>query len=128
MSARPAIEIARRTFLAVLLAVAAPSLLVGEEASAPLRVYVGTYTKADGSQGIYQAELNPVDGALKLVGLAGEAKNPSFLALPPNENFLYAVSEVADFDDSNGGAVSAFAVDASGKLALLNHQSSGGSG
>ena len=128
MSARPAFEIARRTFLAVLLAVASPSLLVGAEASAPIRVYIGTYTQADGSQGVYQAELNPADGALKLVGLAGEANNPSFLALPADEKFLYAVSEVADFDDSKGGAASAFAVDAAGKLALLNHQSSGGAG
>ena len=97
------------------------------EAAEPTRVYIGTYTQADGSQGIYQAELSD-DGALKLVGLAGEAKNPSFLALPPGDQFLYAVSEVADYDDSHGGAVSAFGVDESGSLALLNHQSSGGAG
>ena len=105
------------------------SLSITAKAAEPTLVYIGTYTQADGSQGIYQAELNADDGALKLIGLAGEAKNPSFLALPSGERFLYAVSEVDDYDESRGGAVSAFSVDASsGKLAMLNHQSSGGAG
>jgi 6-phosphogluconolactonase len=105
------------------------SLSITVKAAEPTRVYIGTYTQADGSLGIYQAELNTNDGALKLIGLAGEAKNPSFFALPSGDQFLYAVSEVADYDDSHGGAVSAFGVDtSSGKLGLLNHQSSGGAG
>jgi 6-phosphogluconolactonase len=102
--------------------------LITAEAAEPTRVFIGTYTQADGSQGIYQAELNGDDGALKLIGLAGDAKNPSFLALSPGDRFLYAVNEVADYDQTRGGAVSAFSVDESGDLALLNHQSSGGSG
>jgi 6-phosphogluconolactonase len=59
--------------------------------------------------------------------LAGESRNPSFLALHPNGDVLYAVNEVAGFDGANTGAVSAFSIDpTSGALTLLNQQSSGG--
>ncbi|QDT74185.1 lactonase family protein [Lacipirellula limnantheis] len=118
-----------RYFALALLAVLPAGTLLGADPATALRIYIGTYTGSSGSQGIYQAELNVADGALKLVGLAGEAKNPSFIALPPSAKFLYAVSEVDDYDDSRGGALSAFAVDAAtGNLELLNHQSSGGAG
>jgi 6-phosphogluconolactonase len=116
------------SLLLILLTSTGPSLAPSSEAAEGLRVYIGTYTQ-DGSQGINQAELDPASGALKSLGVAGVAKNPSFLALPTGDQFLYAVSEVADYDDSHGGALSGFSVDAaSGKLALLNHQSSGGAG
>jgi 6-phosphogluconolactonase len=92
------------------------------------RVYVGTYTKS-GSEGIYLCELDPKSGELTLVGLAGKADNPSFLALHPNGKFLYAVSEVDDYAATGKGAVAAFAVNRTdGKLTPLNHQSSGGRG
>jgi 6-phosphogluconolactonase len=130
MSAHALSNLACRCFTLALVALVHPAISFGADAAlTPIRTYIGTYTRAEGSQGIYQAEFNPADGALKLVGLAGEAKNPSFLALPPNEKFLYAVSELDDHDDTHGGALSAFSVDdASGKLALLNHQSSEGAG
>ena len=93
-----------------------------------LRVYVGTYT-GDKSKGIYLSQLNPATGALSQVELATEVKNPSFLAIHPNHKFLYAVNEVSDSDGKPTGAVSAFAVDEkSGKLTLLNQQSSQGAG
>ncbi len=62
--------------------------------------------------------------------LAGEAKNPSFLAIHPNKRFLYAVGEIDDFEGQKGvGGVSAFAIDQkTGDLTLLNQQSSGGAG
>ena len=50
------------------------------------------------------------------------------LDLHPSRPLLYAVSEVGSFQGKQGGAVSAFAIDpASGKLTLLNQQSSEGS-
>jgi 6-phosphogluconolactonase len=92
------------------------------------RVYVGTYTR-NGSEGIYLCELDPKSGALALVGLAAEANNPSFLALHPKGEFLYAVSEIDDYAATGGGAVAAYAVNrGDGKLTPLNHQSSGGRG
>lgn len=91
-------------------------------------VYVGTYTGPK-SQGIYAYRLDLASGKCTSLGLAAEAKSPSFVAIHPNRKFLYAVSEV---DDSNGkptGGVSAFAIDAAtGKLKLLNQQSSHGAG
>lgn len=86
-------------------------------------IYVGTYTDGD-SQGVYLCELDPSTGKLDNLGLAGECKNPSFLAIHPNRKFLYAVSEMG-----GGGAVVAFAIDAtSRRLTRLNEESSHGSG
>ncbi|MBI3861409.1 MAG: lactonase family protein [Planctomycetia bacterium] len=91
-------------------------------------VYIGTYTGSS-SQGIYVSRLHTATGALKSVELAAEARNPSFLAIHPTKNFLYAVSEVSDAQGKPTGGVSAYAIDpASGKLKLLNQQSSQGVG
>lgn len=83
--------------------------------------YVGTYTKADGSKGIYRFELNKETGAISGGELAVEAKNPTFLALHPNRKFIYAAME------NQGGAVGAFEILPDGKLRLLSqHPSKGG--
>jgi 6-phosphogluconolactonase len=97
--------------------------------SAPLRAYIGTYTQGTTSKGIYLIELDPATGKLTSKGLAGEATNPSFVALHPNRRFLYAVGEVGDFGGEKSGAVTAFAVDPErGTLNRLNQQSSRGEG
>jgi 6-phosphogluconolactonase len=94
-----------------------------------LRVYVGTYTQGSNSKGIYLFELDLASGALKPQGLAGEAVNPSFLAIHPSRKYLYAVGEVSDFAGKKTGGVSAFTIDPkTGKLSLLNQQSSRGTG
>jgi 6-phosphogluconolactonase len=93
------------------------------------RIYIGTYTDNTGSEGIYLLQLDLASGNLMPKGLAGEAANPSFLAMHPSRRFLYAVGELAEFRGARTGAVSAFAVDpASGGLTLLNQQPSGGTG
>jgi 6-phosphogluconolactonase len=85
-------------------------------------LYVGTYTKPGGSQGIYRFELNTESGALTGGELAAEAKNPTFLALHPNGKFIYAAME------NSGGAVGAFAIQPDGKLKLLSQHPSKGAG
>ncbi len=91
-----------------------------------MRVYVGTYTGPK-SNGIYLFDLDLATGALKEVGLAVEATNPAFLALSPDNKYLYAVGELGQLPGA--GAVSAFSVDqATGKLKLLNQLLSGGGG
>jgi 6-phosphogluconolactonase len=96
--------------------------------AATFRVYFGTYTGKD-SQGIYQATFDSETGKLSPAELAGEATNPSFLAIHPSKKYLFAVGEIADFEGKKTGGVSAFAVDAAtGKLTLLNQQSSQGTG
>src|SRR5262249_27638689 len=89
----------------------------------PIPVYVGTYT-SDERQGIYVAELDRATGNLSEPRLAGEAVNPSFLAIHPSKKFLYAVGEVSDFEGKKSGGVSAFVVDPkSGALKLINQMS-----
>jgi 6-phosphogluconolactonase len=100
------------------------------QAAQKYRVYVGTYTTgANAGRGIYLLELDTATGTLVSKGVAGEAANPSFLAVHPSRRFLYAVGETPEFNGQKTGAVSAFTLDAaSGSLSLLNQQSSGGPG
>lgn len=93
-----------------------------------MRFYVGTYTGPN-SQGIYFVDLDPATGELGTPQLAGETKNPSFLALHPSQSYLYAALEIGEFEGQKTGAVQAFKVDpASGQLIALNSQSSTGPG
>ena len=89
-------------------------------------VYIGTYTSAQGSKGIYRAKLDGSTGKLSEAELAAEVGSPSFLAVHPSQKFLYAVGETSG---KGGGAVRAFAIDAkSGALTLINESTSGGAG
>jgi 6-phosphogluconolactonase len=94
-------------------------------------MYVGTYTRAP-SKGIYAYRFQGATGTLTPLGAAGlaaETENPSFLAVHPNQRFLYAVNEVSRFEDRDAGSVSAFSIDsATGTLRLLNRVSSRGGG
>jgi len=91
-------------------------------------VYFGTYT-GQGSRGIYVSEFSPNSGNLTSPQLVAESKNPTFLAVHPNLQFLYAVNEIGDFDGQNAGAVSAFRLDRkTGAVTFLNQKASGGAG
>lgn len=82
--------------------------------------FVGTYT--DGaSEGIYYCTFDGTNGELEPVGVTDAGRNPSFLALHPSGEYLYAVNEVDE------GAVTALTVDAeSGELTVLNRVVTGG--
>lgn len=81
----------------------------------------GTYTNA-GSFGIYVFKFE--QGALKLIDSAS-AVNPSYMALSPDQKFLYAVSETSE--PQRPGAITSFAFDKnSGALALKSTAPSGG--
>jgi 6-phosphogluconolactonase len=91
-----------------------------------VRVYVGTYTSGE-SRGIHRLRLDLATGSLVPEGEPTEAAAPSFLAFSPDGTRLYAVNETGRSRDDAGGAVSAFAVDATtGALRFLNRQPSGG--
>ena len=82
-------------------------------------LYVGTYGKR-----IYGYRFQPGEPKLEALGIVGEFPNPSFLTADREGRNLYAVSEV---EGNSNGAVGAFKIDAhSGKLTLLNQQSSEG--
>ena len=76
-----------------------------------------------------RVQLDLAAGTLSTPELAGESANPSFLALHPTRDLLYAVNEIGDYEGKASGSVSAFAIDrASGKLTALNRQPSVGGG
>jgi 6-phosphogluconolactonase len=86
--------------------------------------YIGTYT-GEKSKGIYLYRL-PSQGTPEPLGLAAETPNPSFLELDPQRRLLFAVNETGEFGGKPTGGVSAFSIDAAGKLKLLNQRSSMG--
>ncbi len=90
-----------------------------------VRVYVGTYT-GRGSKGIYAFEFNLRTGEASQPRLVAETPDPSFLAIHPNAQFLYAVNEI--WSGGKEGSVSAFAIQPDGSLKFLNQQSSKGVG
>jgi 6-phosphogluconolactonase len=91
-------------------------------------MYVGTYTGGK-SKGIYAFRFDPASGKLESLGVAAEIKSPSFLAAHPSGKYLYAVSEIDDFDGKKTGGVAALAIDkATGKLTKLNEAPSGSAG
>jgi 6-phosphogluconolactonase len=103
----------------VLLLLAAALLRAAETESI---VYIGTYTRQD-SKGIYAFRFDASPGKLNPLGLAAETSNPSFLAVAPNQRFVYAVNE------NSPGSLSAFAIEpGSGRLKFLNMVPSRGSG
>jgi 6-phosphogluconolactonase len=115
-------KIGRRLFLSFLGLLALWLGAGNAHAASPKKdlVYVGTYT-GRGSEGIYGYRFNPATGQLISLGLEAKSNNPSFLAVSPNNKFLYAANETDHFDDEATGAVSAFAIDhASGKLSALD--------
>jgi 6-phosphogluconolactonase len=106
-----------------------PASARAAEPSGQVMVYVGTYTGPSKGKGVYLLRMDPATGKLSEPEVAGEVANPSFIAISPNHRFLYAAGEVDSFRGAKAGAVSAFAIDpASGKLTLLNQQTSGGQG
>jgi 6-phosphogluconolactonase len=84
---------------------------------------VGTYDSPK-SEGIYVYKFNSADGSVKEVSHI-KTSNPSYVAISPNEKFVYAVHEIAR--DGNGGEVVAFAFNKkTGTLTFINQQLSGG--
>jgi 6-phosphogluconolactonase len=104
-------------------------------------LYSGTYTGfqyvlhgnpagQSHSEGIYVSRFRPESGDLTEAKLAAKISNPSFLAISPDQRFLYAASE----DPTSVGPardhesyIAAYAIDpTSGELHLLNTVPSGG--
>jgi 6-phosphogluconolactonase len=86
-------------------------------------LFIGTYTNKD-SKGIYVYRFNAATGTAEWVSNTDSAANPSYLAVSPNEKYIYAVNET---HGDNGGNVSAYTFDkTTGNLSLINQQSTGG--
>jgi 6-phosphogluconolactonase len=139
---RPFDRISRRNLLkasAALTAVpaaVAQSVRQGSAGKGSMLAYVGTYSSPQGpegskgrGQGIYRFRMSPSDGRLSEQKLFADDSNPSWLALSPSKNYLYAANETSTYQGTKSGSVSAFQVDRSnGDLKLLNTVSSEGAG
>ena len=80
-------------------------------------IFVGTYTKKDKS-GIHTYQFNELSGELQHLSNTDEIVDPSYLAFSKNKKNIYSVNE-----DSKNGGISAFYINAkTGKLQLLNQQ------
>ncbi|ACI49930.1 putative 6-phosphogluconolactonase [Gluconacetobacter diazotrophicus PA1 5] len=95
--------------------------------------YIGGYNKhappggAGNGQGIAIFEMNRVTGGLIPVSTFMDIASPSFITMSADSRFLYALSEIDDFNADHDGSVTAFSVDrTSGELNRLNVVSSGG--
>ncbi len=124
----------RREFLgstaAVLLARAA-----GADTTPFAYAYVGTYTPNGG--GIYAFRIELATGGLTQLQVVDDIRNPSWLALSPDQTRLYAVSEIDNYlppgaqppvpAAPTGGALVSYAIDPrSMRLTRLSAVASGG--
>src|SRR5450432_3916165 len=84
-------------------------------------VYIGTYTRTHG-KGIYTFRFQPATGKLTPLSLAAETSSPAFLAVHPNQKFLYAANEHEGEDlPGKNNTVSAYSIDPkTGSLRFLN--------
>ncbi len=96
----------------------------GSQAERAFVVYVG------GHEGLFVFRLDDADGALSAVQGPLEAEmNPTFLAVDPTHQHLFAANELNEVDGELSGAVSAFRIDPQGgTLELVNRASSKGAG
>ena len=86
-------------------------------------LFVGTYTDL-GAEGIYTCRMDAASGALACVDVQPGVENPTFLAIDPRGEHLYAACEQVSGD----GVIMAYSIDRHGSLKLLNTERSGGAG
>ena len=89
--------------------------------------YIGTYTSGN-SRGIHRSELNLADGAMSPPILVVELANPTFLAIHPTLDVLYATSEVRRDGKRENAQVVAFKIGGDGTLTDLGAKAAGGDG
>lgn len=115
----------RRTTAFILILFFASSALPQEKKEI---LYAGTYT-VRGSEGIYVYQFDRNNGDLTFIQSVKTIESPTFLAIHPSGKFIYSVNRGPAPGSDKIGSVSAYAIDSStGKLRLLNHQSSYGAG
>ena len=103
-------------------------MLATSATAQPIRMYVGTYTQPNKSEGIYVFDFDAATGKLTAKGLAAPVLSPSFLAMHIDREHLYSVSETGEFKGKKQGIVTAFKIEKDGKLRQQGQVGSGGSG
>lgn len=108
-----------KLFLSILLLLSSYKMALAQHINEHL--LIGTYTKTGMANGIYSYEFDAKTAATNQLHEI-DAVNPSFLALSPDEKFVYAVNE-----NGKMSTVSAFTYSKkTGKLQFLNKVASGG--
>src|SRR5579885_2728558 len=128
----------RRNFLTAAVVLASSRFLNAQSKSATSGhlLYIATYSSPQGpegskgnGEGIYLFEMDPANGHLTKRAVFPNADNPSWLAFDPSRAHLYSANETAAYNGTPSGSVSAYRIDrSSGRLTLLNTESSGGAG
>lgn len=94
-------------------------------------VYVGSYTRGAPGGWSAVADANHPEGIMVFAVGAGlgdlqliqtvPSDNPSFVAMHPSGNFLYALNEIADYEGAEKGSLEAYTIDdETGQLTLIN--------
>jgi len=120
----------RRKFIfgsAAVSAVGRRGFALAEKSSGEL-LLVGTQTSGT-SKGVYSYSFDPATGALRQIGLAAEADNPTFLALAQNRRTVLVANELDTYEGKSSGAVSIYTLDrANARLIKINEVASQGDG
>lgn len=82
-------------------------------------LYVGTYTKGM-ANGIFIYQFNDQSGKLTDLKMPAVSNNPSFLTISADKKFLYAVGELDNLNQNQSGGISAFRIEKTGRLSLIN--------
>ncbi len=119
----------RRDFLK-LAAGACAAPLFGQSpvlSDAPAYTYVGSYTDSSGSgDGITLYRPGATWPAVEF-GATVQERNPTFLATDPSRRYLYAASDINDYQGQKSGSISSFLINPeNGELTLMNRQPSMG--
>ena len=108
----------------IILSIAAFLFCIILKAQQQTYLLTGTYTSGK-SEGIYVFQFNSNDGSAKAVS-AVKISNPSFVAVSPDEKFVYSVEEEAA-KNGKEGEITAFSFNKkTGKLSFVNRQPTGG--
>lgn len=90
-----------------------------------LRVYIGTYTKKEGhvdgkARGFHSAVFDDESGELAVTETPASSVNPSYLAVHPNQRYVYVANELFEDLCDPHAILSAFRVDDDGSLKEIN--------
>jgi 6-phosphogluconolactonase len=97
------------------------------DTSKPLFAYVGTYTP--NGLGIHRFQVDRNSGKLEALEPVRGIENPSSLVVDRDQRFLFAVSEVKNYNGTSNGSVSSYAIESdTGALKLVNTVNSHGAG
>jgi 6-phosphogluconolactonase len=106
---------------------ASNSATTAADTSKPLFAYVGTYTP--NGLGIHRFQVDRSSGKLAALEPLRGVENPSSLIVDRQQRFLFAVSEVKNYNGTTNGSVSAYAIESgTGTLKLINTVNSHGAG